>query len=76
MKIDFRRDDLEIYWTSGEVSKQLTPFKHETADWNCDGDEYELFGACFTGKHSGKDFRTIDDLEYLVEEGYATIQYP
>ena len=73
MRIDLKRTDLELYWKTGEVSKQLTPFKLETADWNCDGDEYELFGACFEGKTCGKVFLTPDDLEDLVERGQIEI---
>ena len=71
--ISIKRTDIEIHWKSGQVSRQLTPFGNVTGDWNNDGDVYELFGACFEGKYSGKAFYTPDDIENLVESGEATI---
>lgn len=71
--VNINRTDLEIRWKDGRVSKQLTPFKLETADWNDAGNVYELFGAYFEGEHSEKAFYTPDDLEYFAELGEASV---
>ena len=71
--IDTNRIDHIVKHNNGTISKQLSAFQYVTADWNCDGDIYTLFGACFEGKYAGKDFYTPDDLLRMVLEDEAEI---
>lgn len=67
--IDTNRTDHTIKHSNGTVSKQMSKFEYVTRDWNCDGDVYTLFGACFEGKYGGKDFYTPNDLVSMLLEG-------
>ena len=51
----------------------MSAFEYVTRDWNCDGDVYTLFGACFEGKYGGKDFYTPNNLVSMMLEGDAEI---
>lgn len=70
---DTSRSDHEIHWKNGKISKQETPFKYVTADWNCDGDVYEECGANFEGYYSGRAWLTPGQLLQLVISGDATV---
>ena len=72
-EIDTTRTDHEIHWKNGQVCKQETPFENVTADWNCDGDVYEEFGANFESKYAGREWWTPYHLLSLVLEGDATV---
>ena len=71
--MDTKRTDHIIKYSNGIISKQISPFDNITADWNCDGDVYTLFGACFEGKYAGKDFYTPNDLLNMILENEAEI---
>ena len=71
--IDTTRTDYEIHWKNGRVCKQVTPFKVVTADWNCDGDVYDEFGANFESPYAGRDWWTPHSLLDLIIEGEATV---
>ena len=72
--IDTTRTDHEIHWKNGQVCKQTTPFEIVTADWNCDDDVYEEFGANFEGKWGyGRSWYTPHNLLDLVLDGEATV---
>ena len=72
--IDTTRTDHEIHWKSGQVCKQTTPFEIVAADWNCDDDVYEEFGANFEGKWGyGRSWYTPHNLLDLVLDGEATV---
>ena len=71
--IDTNKTDHIIRHSNGIVSKQMTEFEYVTRDWNCDGDVYALFGACFEGKYGGKDFYTPNNLVDMILEGEAEI---
>ena len=71
--VDEAKTDYEIHWKNGTVCKQQMPFQWVTADWNCDGDVYELFGASFEGKYAGLDWYTMQGLVDLVIEGEITV---
>lgn len=51
--VDETKTDYEIHYRDGTVSKQSTPFREETRDWNHDGDIYPQYGAWFD--HYDKD---------------------
>lgn len=63
----------EIHWKNGKVCKQINPFQIVEADWNCDGDAYEEFGANFEGYYHGREWHTPQGLLDLMLEGEATI---
>ena len=71
--IDTTRTDHEIHWKNGRISKQTSPFQIAEADWNCDGDVYEEFGANFESKYSGRAWYTPQDLLSLMLDGEAII---
>ena len=70
---DETRTDHEIRWKDGKVCKQLMPFQIVEADWNCDGDVYEEFGANFSGKYSGREWWTPQNLLSLVLDDAAEV---
>jgi hypothetical protein len=70
---DETKTDHEIHWKNGKICKQETPFENVTADWNCDGDVYEEFGANFESQYAGRDWWTPQNLLSLVLEGEAII---
>lgn len=72
-KLDTTRKDHEIRWKNGSVCKQVTPFESVTADWNCDGDIYNEFGANFESKYAGREWHTPQSLLNLMLEGEANI---
>ena len=72
-EIDTTRTDHEIHWKNGKVCKQVSPFQTVEADWNCDGDVYEEFGANFESIYAGRDWHTLEGLLCLVLEGRAII---
>ena len=72
-EIDTTRTDHEIHWKNGKVCKQLNSFRIVEADWNCDGDVYEEFGANFEGYYSGREWHTPQGLLSLVLEGEAEV---
>ncbi len=67
--IDTTRTDHEIHWKDGKVCKQQTPFQIVEADWNCDGDVYEEFGANFESRYGGREWWTPHSLLDWVLEG-------
>jgi hypothetical protein len=71
-EIDTTQTDHEIHWKNGMVCKQLEPFHHVEADWNCDGDVYTEFGANFEGRY-GREWRTPMNLLGIMLDGEATI---
>ena len=70
---DETKTDHEIHWKNGKVCRQQTPFQIVEADWNCDGDVYEEFGANFEGFYNGKEWWTPQNLLSLMLDGEATI---
>lgn len=73
--VDENKTDYEIKWKNGRVCKQLTPFHSVTADWNCDGDVYESFGANFENKWStGRDWITPQTIVNWMLEGEITVE--
>ena len=60
--VDENKKDYEIVYADGKVCKQVTPFEHVTADWNCDDDVYTQFGAYFEGRYAGGDFWSVEEL--------------
>jgi hypothetical protein len=71
--IDETKTDHEIHWKNGKICKQECPFQIVEADWNCDGDVYEEFGANFEGYYHGREWHTPHGLLDLMLEGEATI---
>ena len=71
--IDTTRTDHEIHWKHGKICKQQSPFRIAEADWNCDGDVYELFGAHFDSTYAGREWHTPQGLLRLMLEGEAVI---
>lgn len=71
--LDETKTDYEIHWKDGRISKQLSPFEAVTADWNCDGDVYEEFGANFESRYAGRDWWTPYHLLDLILDDEATI---
>ena len=72
-EIDTARTDYEIHWKDGKVCKQVSPFQIVEADWNCDGDVYEEFGANFESRYAGREWWTPQNLLSLVLEGEAEV---
>lgn len=72
--IDTISENLEIRWGNGTISKQISPFQIVEADWNCDGDVYEEFGAYFEGKYGGRDWHTPQGLLRLVLDDEAIVK--
>ena len=60
--VDETRQDYAIEYGDGTIAKQMSPFRHVTADWNHDGDVYTQFGAWFKGLYGGNTFWTPEDL--------------
>ena len=71
--IDATRTDHEIHWKNGKVCKQISPFHTVEADWNCDGDVYEEFGANFESIYAGRAWYTPQALLGLMLDDEATI---
>ena len=71
--IDTTRTDHEIHWKNGKVCKQTSSFHVVEADWNCDGDVYDEFGANFEGFYAGQDWHTPQGLLELMLDGEAVI---
>ena len=71
--VDETKTDYEIHWKNGKVCKQQTSFGWVTADWNCDDEVYDEFGASFDGFYNGREWHTPQGLVDLVIEGEATI---
>ena len=71
--MDTTRTDHEIHWKNGKVCKQTSPFRRVEADWNCDQDVYEEFGANFESKYAGTEWWTPQNLLNLMLEGEAVI---
>lgn len=72
-EIDTNRTDYEIHWNDGKVCKQVSPFQIVEADWNCDGDVYEEFGANFESRYAGREWWTLYHLLSLVVDGEADV---
>ena len=71
---DETKTDHEIHWKNGKICKQECPFQIVEADWNCDGDVYEEFGANFESKWgAGRAWYTPQALLSLVLEGEAEV---
>lgn len=70
---DETKADYEIHWKNGRVCKQVTPFEDVEADWNCDGDVYNEFGANFESPYAGREWWTPYHLLDLVIDGEATV---
>jgi len=65
--VDENRRDYSIHFENGSVARQSSAFEEHTADWNCDGDVYTMFGAWFNyyapdGSSRGGAFHTPEDL--------------
>ena len=71
--IDTTRTDYEIHWKDGRVCKQISPFQIVEADWNCDGDVYEEFGATFESRYGGREWWTVYHLLSLMIDDEAVI---
>lgn len=72
-RIDTTSTDHEIHWKNGKVCKQMSRFHTVEADWNNDGDRYELFGANFESPYAGREWHTPQGLLSLMLEGEAII---
>lgn len=69
--VDENKTDYEIHYNDGTVAYQKSPFQFETADWNCDGQVYEQFGAWFEWEGRGE-FITPDQMVWqLLFDGYC-----
>lgn len=66
--IDENRTDYEIIFKNGTSAKQVSPFQVEGADWNNDGDYYEMFGAYFN-HGSRNEFWTPEEMVTALMEG-------
>lgn len=79
---DESRTDFEVRFESGQVLRQCGSFEHVTADWNCDGDIYTVFGANFVrynqdgSARSGREFWTPDDLVAELIDGLYGDDWP
>lgn len=80
--IDEKKTDYELHYKNGDVLKQVNDFSFVTADWNCDGDVYEQFGANFElynkdgEKYSGREFLTPQDMVSALVDGLYGDHYP
>lgn len=74
-KIYFNENKLDftIEFNNGTVLKQTSAFMEHTADWNCDGDIYSMYGAWFhevdsKGNYSMGEFWTPEQMVTAVIE--------
>lgn len=80
--IDEKKTDYEIRFDHGQVYKQADKFQWVTADWNCDGDVYDKFGAYFdvwdkNGEPgSSRVFLTPQEMVSELVEGLYGDHYP
>ena len=79
---DESRTDFEVRFESGQILRQCGAFEWVTADWNCDGDVYDQFGANFVRydkdgtARSGREFWTPDDLVAELIDGLYGDDWP
>lgn len=75
--VDETRQDYELVFGDGSVSKQQSPFEEVTADWNNDGDVYTQFGAWFSRPEgSGANFWTPEDMVHAVADAQTRERKP
>lgn len=64
-----KSDFYEYTLKNGKKYKQKGPFKWATADWNCDGDVYDVFGAEFHLEGTGeKIFLSPNELVDIISD--------
>lgn len=65
--------EMQLIDLFGVYGIQVSEFKSVTADWNCDGDVYEMFGAYFD-VNGRKNFITPEDIvSFIEDEGFEVV---
>lgn len=70
---DETREDYEVRFKDGSVSKQEGPFAEESHDWNNDGDIYPCYGAWFRGQDGRGEYLTPEIMVRLVMDSEAVV---